>query len=108
MSFEEKCKSIDRSKCNVLEYATQLINFISDENDRNLPTLQQLQALEHDVFYYYWTPNQEKTWTDILDTISRVFPYESNENSRELYSKKLLEMNVSDQSEIERLLQMKL
>ncbi|CAF0911610.1 unnamed protein product [Rotaria sordida] len=108
LTFEEKYKQLDRTKYNVLEYATQFLHLISDENNKNLPTLKQLQLLEHDIFHFYWTSNKQKTWSDIIDIISKIFLNELNDNFLYIYSKDLLEMNNNDQYEIERLLQIKL
>ena len=71
--FEDKCKQIDRSKFNVIEYATEILNFISDENDQHIPTLEQLQYLQQTIFRFYWTPNQQTTWIQILDIIEKKF-----------------------------------
>ena len=105
LTLQEKFKQIDRTKFDVLEYATKLIHLIAEENNQNLPTLQQLQLLERILFRFYWTPNQQKTWLQILDIIENVFTIESKDNSRLFYSKQLLETNKNDQIEIERLLQ---
>jgi hypothetical protein len=105
LTLEEKFSQIDRTKFDVLEYATQLLHLIADENKKTLPTLEQLQLIEHYIFRYYWTNNQEKTWTQILEIISHVFENESNENFRQIYCQNLLEMNQNEQEEIERLFQ---
>jgi len=108
LTLEEKFKQIDRTKFDVLEYATQLLHLISDENNRNLPTFEQLQLLEYNIFRFYWTTNPVKTWSEILDILSHTFKNESNENFRHSYLKNLLEMNQMNQKEIERLLQITL
>ncbi|CAF3370830.1 unnamed protein product [Rotaria sp. Silwood1] len=105
LTFEEKCKQLDRTKYNILEYATQFLHLISDENNKNLPTLKQLQLLEHDVFHFYWISNQQKTWSDIIDIVSQVFLNELKDNFRHFYSQQLLKTNENNQNEIERLLQ---
>lgn len=108
LTLEEKFKEIDRTKFDVLEYATQLLHLISDENNRNLPTFEQLQLLKYNIFRYYWTSNQDKTWSEILDILNHIFKNESNENFRHSYLKNLLEINKINQQEIERLLQITL
>ena len=108
LTLQEKFKQIDRTKFDVLEYATKLLHLISDENNKTLPTLEQLQLLQHNIIRFYWTLNQQTTWSQILDMIKNVFMNESNDNFRHAYSKQLLEMNKNDQIEIERLLQITL
>jgi len=108
LTLEEKFKEIDRTKFDVLEYATQLLHLISDDNNRNLPTFEQLQLLKYNIFRYYWTSNQDKTWSEILDILSHIFKNESNENFRHSYLKNLLEINKINQQEIEQLLQITL
>jgi len=108
LTLEEKFKQIDRTKFDVLEYATQLFHLILDENNGNLPTFEQLQLLEYNIFRFYWTSNQEKTWSEILDILSHIFKNELNENFRHSYLKNLLEINKMNQKEIERLLQITL
>jgi hypothetical protein len=105
LTFQEKIRQIDRIKYNVLEYATTFLHIISDENNKTLPTLEQLQLLEHNILRYYWTLNQQKTWSQILDIIKNVFMNESMDDFHQSYSKQLLEMHMNDQIEIERLLQ---
>jgi hypothetical protein len=105
LTLEEKFKQIDRTKFDVLEYGQQLLHLISNENNKNLPTLEQLQLIEHNIFRFYWTPNQQKTWSQILDIINHIFENEFHENFRHFYYKNLLEMNKNEQKEIERLLQ---
>ncbi len=101
LTFEEKIKQIDRAKFDIFEYATELLHLISNENNQTLPTLEQLQLLENKIFRFYWTSDQQKTWSEILDLIKKVFQDVSNE----IYLKNLLENNPNDQKEIERLLQ---
>ncbi|UJR15816.1 hypothetical protein I4U23_002745 [Adineta vaga] len=105
LTLQEKLKQIDRTKFNVYEYAMELIQHISDENNQSLPTFEQLQMLESNVIRFYWTPDQEITWSQILDSIRNAFLMESNDDFRQLYSKKLVENNPDNQIEIERLLQ---
>jgi hypothetical protein len=108
LTLEEKFKQIDRTKFDVLEYSTKLLHLILDENNKNLPTLEQLQLLENNILRFYWTLDQQKTWSQILDIIKNVFMNDSNDNFRHSYAKQLLEMNTNDQIEIERLLQITL
>jgi hypothetical protein len=108
LTLEEKFKQIDRTKFDVFEYGKQLLHLISDENNKSLPTFEQLQLLEYNIFRFYWTSNQEKTWSQILDILSDIFENEPSENFRNSYSKILLEMNINEQKEIERLLQITL
>jgi hypothetical protein len=105
LTLQDKFKEIDRTKFNVSEYATKLIDLISDENKKNLPTFEQLQLLERIIFRFYWTSDQQKTWSQILDIIKNVFTIELKDNFRHFYAKQLLETNKDDQVEIQRLLQ---
>ncbi len=105
LTLEEKIKQIDRSKFDIFEYATQLLHLISDENNQNLPTFEQLQLIQGNIDRYYWTPPEENNWCQILDIINNIFVNESTENFRQNYAKQLLEINKDKQLEIERLLQ---
>ena len=102
LTLEEKTKQIDRTKFNVLEYATQLLHLISEENKKNLPSLEQLQLIEQLLFRYYWTINPDQTWSQVLDMISQVF---ENDSFRQNYYENLVELHPKDQTEIERLFQ---
>lgn len=105
LTFDEKVKKIDRTKFDVLEYANQLLHLISNENNQNLPTFEQLQLLKYNIFHFYWTPNDENTWSQILDNLHHIFQNESNENFRQTYFENLLEIDRNNQQEIEQLLQ---
>jgi hypothetical protein len=105
LTLNDKIKQIDRTKFDVFEYVTQLLHLIADENKKNLPTLEQLQLIETFVFRYYWTVNQDQTWTKIFEMISHVFNNELNENFRQIYYQNLLDVNKNEQKEIERLFQ---
>ena len=105
LTLDDKIKQIDRTKFDVFEYATQLLHLIADENKQNLPTFEQLQLIETYVFRYYWTINQDQTWTKILEMINQVFNNEFTENFRQIYYQNLLEVNQNEQKELERLFQ---
>ena len=105
ITLEEKLKQIDRTKFNVYEFATELLQHISDENSQTLPTFEQLRILESSVIRFYWTPDQDETWYQILDLLTKIFLQESNDNFRQTYSKNLIELNPTHQIEIEHLLQ---
>ncbi|CAF3832396.1 unnamed protein product, partial [Adineta steineri] len=108
LTLQERFKQIDRTKFDVFEYAAKLLQHISNENNNDLPTLEQLKLLESYIMRFYWTSDPQKTWSQILDIISNIFIKESNNDFRQFYSKKLLEMNKDDQVEIDRLLQITL
>ncbi|CAF1507076.1 unnamed protein product, partial [Adineta steineri] len=108
LTLQERFKQIDRTKFDVFEYATKLLQHISNENNNDLPTLEQLKLLESYIMRFYWTSDQQKIWSQILDIISNIFIKESRNDFRQFYSKKLLEMNKDDQIEIDRLLQITL
>ncbi|CAF1374597.1 unnamed protein product [Adineta steineri] len=108
LTLQERFKQIDRTKFDVFEYATKLLQHISNENNNDLPTLEQLKLFESYIMRFYWTSDQQKTWSQILDIISNIFIKESYNDFRQFYSKKLLEMNKDDQIEIDRLLQITL
>ena len=106
LTFDEKCQRIDRTKFDVFEYASELLQLIATENDKRLPTLEQLQMLERCISRFYWTANPQQTWSQILDAISSMFPHECQDHHfRLFYSKRLLEANEQAQVDIDRLLQ---
>lgn len=107
LTFEEQYQQIDRTKCDVLEYATELLELIFQRNQKRLPTLEQLQLVERLVGRYYWTSNAQQTWSNILEKISSIYNYPSNgEPFRSFYSKRLREFDEHHANEIDRLLQM--
>ena len=107
LTFEEQYQQIDRTKFDVLEYATELLQLIFQRNQKALPTFEQLQLLERLVGRYYWTSNAQQTWSNILEKISSIFDHPSNDEPfRSFYSKRLRESHEHRASEIDRLLQM--
>ena len=106
LTLPEKVQEVDRTKFNVFEYAGELLRLISMENGKTVPSLEQLQLVESSVMRYYWTPDQQKAWCRVLDTISDIFESEAQDNQfRQWYSKRLLAANETSQTEIDRLLQ---
>jgi negative regulator of sigma E activity len=108
LTFDEQIKEIDRTQFDMIEYGTEFIHLIHNENNKSLPTLKQLQLLECTLLRFYWTFNQRKTWSQILDIIGSVFAIDPKDDFRHVYCKQLIETNKDDLIEIERLLQLTL
>ena len=107
LTFEEQYQKIDRTKCDLLDYANELLQLIFNANHKVLPTLDQLQLLERLVGRYYWIDNARQTWSKILEMIRTIFnPPVSEGSFRLFYSKRLRESDEQRANEIDRLLQL--
>ena len=104
-NFQERCQRIDHTKYNVMQYASELLQCLSDVNEQHLPTIEQLKYLERLIHRYYWSANPRQTWSDVLDLIDRLFNRRaSDEDFRQMYSKILCDGKTSSAEEIQRLL----
>jgi hypothetical protein len=107
LTLEDQCQKIDRTTCNVFEYANELFRLIAEENRQALPNLEQLQFVERLVHRFYWTSNPQQVWSDIIDKIDDMFIHTTTDNDfRRYYFKYLFDNNENNSNEIERLLQM--
>ena len=106
VTIDVKWQEIDRTKCDVYQYAQQLLEIFFQHYQNTLPNLDQLKQIQHLITRFYWTSNGQETWSQVLEIIERCSTRENQDIPfRSFYSAYLLEDNAHAQQDIDRLLQ---
>lgn len=105
-NFQEKFRQIDRSKCDVFDYANEILKIIRENKQKNLPNFDQLQFVQRSILRFYWTDDFSQTWSKVLQLIEHNFPVQHQQKSfRNFYRNYLLETNQNNSQDIDQILQ---